>query len=87
MKQLNFNNQKEKLTENDIDQLVEVIGSRCQVKTVNRLRSMLTYGRSTIPSFGILERLIKENGKWGYCAGQSYTDEIKTVRNIILEGK
>lgn len=86
MKQLNFNNQKEVLTETDINELVNLVGYRCRVQTVNRLRSMLTYGRSTIPQYGILERLIKENGSWSYCAGQSYIDEIKTVRNIILKG-
>lgn len=84
MKQLNFNNQKTLLTEQDIDQLIEIIGYRCRVKTVNRLRSVLTYGPSTVPTYGIFERLIKENGSWSYFAGQSYPDEIKTVREIIL---
>lgn len=86
MEQLNFNNQKELLTDKDIDELADLIGYRCRVKTCLRLRSILTYGRSTISQYGILERLIKENGKWTYCAGQSYTDEIKTIRNIILKG-
>lgn len=84
--QLNFNNQKTNLTENDIDQLVSLIGHRCRVKTCMRLRSILTYSPSLVPSYGILNRLIKENDVWSYVAGQSYTDELKTVRECILKG-
>lgn len=84
MKQLNFNNQKSNLTEEDIDQIIAIVGHRCRIKTIQRLRSILTYHPSSIQSFGILERLIKENGKWQYVAGQSYPDEIRTVRECIL---
>ena len=87
MKQLNFNNQRGNLSENDIDAIIELIGHRCRVPTIRRLRSMLTYGRDAIPHYGILERLMKDDNGWSYCAGQSYPDEIKTIRNIILEGK
>lgn len=55
MRQLNFNNQKTNLNENDIDQLVSIIGHRCRVKTVNRLRSILTYSPSLVPTYGILK--------------------------------
>lgn len=81
--QINLNNIKE-LSENDIDQIIEVIGYRCRIKTIQRLRSILTYGKSTIGSYGIYNRLIKENGKWQYVAGQSYTDELRIVRDCIL---
>lgn len=81
-----FNDLKNQLSEQDIDQIIEIIGHRCRVKTCNRLRSILTYSPSLIQTYGILERLTKENGKWSYCAGQSYPDEIKTLREIILKG-
>lgn len=84
MKVNTFNDLKTSLTEQDIDQIISVIGSRCRVKTINRLRSILTYGPSTIEYAGILNRLMKENGTWSYCAGQSYPDEIRTVREVIL---
>ena len=84
--QLNFNNQRDKLTEKDIEQLIDVIGSRCRAKTKDRLRSILTYGIGTIGHYGIFNRLIKENNDWSYCAGQSYPDEIRTVRELILKG-
>ena len=40
-----------------------------------------------MPTYGILERLTKEGEDWSYRAGQSYPDEIRTIREIILEGK
>ena len=86
MRQLNFNNQKSNLTENDIDQIISVIGYRCRIKTCNRLRSIITYSPSLIPSYGIFERLIKENDRWEYVAGQSYPDELRTLRECILKG-
>ena len=79
-----FNDLKSKLSAQDIDQLMSLLGKRCRAKKLNRLRSMLTYGTGAIGSFGIFGRLTKENGQWDYCAGQSYTDEIRTVRECIL---
>ena len=85
MKQENLAN-IETLTESDIEQIVAIVGSRCRVKTVNRLRSILTYSKSLIGNYGIYSRLIRENGNWSYVAGQSYTDEIRTLRECILNG-
>jgi hypothetical protein len=84
MKQLSFNDLKTELTENDIDQIIGILGRRCREKTKNRLRSILTYSPSMVDSVGILERLIKEEGKWFYIAGQSYPEEIRIVRECIL---
>lgn len=86
-KQINLNNHRDKLTEQDIDELVALIGHRCRHNTLRMLRAHLTYSVNAIPKYGILERVIKENGEWSYCAGQSYTDEIRTVREIILKLK
>lgn len=85
MKQENLLN-VETLTESDIDQIVTIVGNRCRVKTVNQLRSILTYSKSLIGNYGIYSRLIREDGKWSYIAGQSYTDEIRTLRECILNG-
>lgn len=80
-----FNSLKTNLTEQDIDSIMKLIGSRCRINTLKRLRSMLTYGTSAIGNYGILNRLERESdGSWSYCAGQSYTDEIRTVRDCIL---
>lgn len=83
--QQSFNDLKTNLTENDIDQLVNLLGHRCRVRTCQRIRSVLTYSPSMIPVYGILNRLIKEGDTWHYCAGQSYPDEIRTVREIIIK--
>lgn len=79
-----FNDVKAELTERDIEDILSVIGYRCRAKTVNRMRSILTYSPQAIPNYGILNRLSDDGYGWGYCAGQSYPDEIRTVRDIIL---
>jgi len=86
MKQINFNDEKTKLTQVDIDQLVLLLTYRCRINTTNRIRSILTYSPSLIPQYGIFNRLIKENDRWEYVAGQSYTDEMRTLRECILKG-
>lgn len=89
LKELNattFNELKTFLSEQDIDQIIEIIGKGCRVKTCQRLRSILTYSPSLIPSYGIFERLIREDGQWSYIAGQSYPDEIRALKEIILKG-
>ena len=75
------------LNESDIDAIVAIVGEHCRHKTKARLRSILTYGASTIPDYGIMGRLIftGEHG-WEYIAGQCYPSEIKTLRECILKG-
>jgi len=82
-----FNKLKTELTESDINAIVAIVGYRCRIKTYNRLRSILKYSPSLIPNYGIFERLSRdEKGQWEYCAGQSYPDEIRTLRDCILNG-
>ena len=84
-KEQSFPQLKAHLTDNDIKDIVAIVGNRCQLKTKNSLRSILTYSPSAVGNYGIMERLTRdEKGRWGYYAGQSYPDEIRTVRNIIL---
>lgn len=85
MKEINFNDKKSNLTENDIDQIVSMLGKKCRINTIRRLRSILTYSPSMIKSYGILNRLILENNHWRYIAGQDYVSEVKTVRQLILD--
>jgi|LakMenEpi03Aug12_release.lakeMendotaPanAssembly.Ray.scaffolds.fasta_scaffold114122_5 hypothetical protein len=80
-----FNTLKTQLTADDVSAILGIVGKRCREKTLRRLRSILTYSPSSIPVFGIFERLTKtESGEWEYCAGQSYPDEIRTLRDCIL---
>lgn len=85
--QKNFNNCKSNFDTHDIYQLVSLIGRRCSLRTKQRLTSVLTYDAMKLPCYGIFERLMFEQYEWSYCAGQDYTAEIKTIRNIILRGK
>lgn len=87
MKEKTFNNCKHDFNTHDIHELVAIIGYKCPLKTKKRLESILTYDSSKIPLYGILERLVYENFQWRYIAGQSYTDEIRLIRKIILTGK
>lgn len=84
--QSTFNDLKTNLSESDIESILSIIGYSCRIKTINRLRSILTYSPSLIPNYGIMERLVLEDGQWHYIAGQSYPDEIRTVREVILNG-
>ena len=79
-----FPNLRSNLSPEDIDELVTLLGKYCRSKTLVRLRSILTYSPSLIENYGILNRLVKEDGRWTYIAGQSYPDEIRLVRNLVL---
>jgi len=81
-----FNDLKTNLVASDIESILSILGYRCRTKTINRLRSILTYSSSRIPTYWIFQRLTRdESGSWEYCAGQSYTDEIRTIRKLILD--
>jgi len=88
MKQLNFNNLRTKLTEKDKEEIFEILAKGTRQKTrvllVKRLESYL----DLIPKYGIFNRLTKESYGWSYwSAGQSYPDEIRTMRTIVLDLK
>lgn len=71
------------LTDAEIDSLVELLGHRCHERTKHRLASCLKYS-SGVSLVGILGRVELHKSKASYCAGQSYPDEIRTVRNHII---
>ncbi len=85
--QINFNNYRDKLTKQDKEEIFGIVSARCRQKTKELLALRLEKHLNLIPEYGILNRLIKENYGWIYVAGQSYPDEIRTVRKIILELK
>lgn len=73
---------KEPLTEEEIDALVALLGSRCHEKTVRRLRSVLTYPAG-VGMYGIYNRVML-TPRMQYIAGQHYPSEIRTVRECLL---
>lgn len=71
------------LTESEADSLYFLFSKGCRQHTKGRLRSVISFIPS-IPNYGIYSRIMFGNGVVSYCAGQSYPDEITTVRNLLL---
>ena len=74
---------KKSLSESEIDSLVDILGKYCQART----KRILVHALSAVPDikgYGIYERVQLTDGKAHYCAGQSYPDEIRTVRELLL---
>lgn len=73
-----------RLSEEDIDSLMQLLTSRCNPRTKHAVRTALMFPQEE-KSHGIYERIIKDpkSGQWRYIAGQSYTDEIRTVRSLL----
>lgn len=86
MKQINFNNYREQLTEQDKEEIAKELCYRCHLKTYKRVLSCLKYNALSIPHYGILGRIVKERDKWQYIVGQYAPSELKTIRNIITKG-
>ena len=71
------------LTETEQAELLVIVGKGCQ----DRTKSMLKAKISCIPdveNFGIYGRVHLDEAKVSYCAGQSYPDEIRTLRKCLL---
>lgn len=76
---------KESLTDAEAENFVAVFGARCSDKTKRRLKSVVRYSVSGLPGLGIFER-VRIRPEVAYVAGQSYPDEIRTVRELIIKG-
>lgn len=68
------------LTEVELNALVCLLGAHCHNKTKNRLFYAIKYNQEC---FAIYDRVCIRPEVY-YCAGQSYPDEIRTVRNLLL---
>ncbi len=69
------------LTEDEQEQLLEIFGSYCQERT----KRMIARALRCVPDIdnhGIYDRVHLD--PVGYCAGQSYPDEIRTVRQCLI---
>lgn len=71
------------LTEGEITSGVALLGDHCRARTKARLYWALK-ACPNMHSYGIYDRLHIENGAMSYCAGQSYPDEIRTVRELLI---
>ena len=74
--------ERQPLTDKERVTLLELLGNRCRAETKRRLAIALTYVPD-ITNHGIHDRVIL-SPRVNYCAGQSYPDEIRTVRECLL---
>lgn len=73
------------LTEGEQSAILELLGKRCQPRRLYSLRLALKCVPD-IDNYGIYGRvMLNEYGEdtASYCAGQSYPDEIRTVRELL----
>ena len=76
---------QEPLTETEKQGLYDLVSKGTRAKTRDLLRSLIWWKPITCwPNPGRFTRVHLENGEVSYCAGQSYPDEIRDLRNLIL---
>lgn len=75
-----------RLSDNARLSMLNLFTPRCREKTVTRLRSILQYSFSSLESYGIYGRVIYDpaSDSFEYQGGQSYPNEIRTVRECLL---
>lgn len=71
------------LDEEDARQISELLGGHH--KTRDRIFSVIYYSAQQLAPCGIFERVhhCKYSNRWSYCAGQDYTAELATIRDIL----
>ncbi len=77
------------LTEDEREGLVQLLCKGCRSPKWNRIRSIIYYDMLGLPGKSILER-VKFNpivNKWNYTAAQSYSEEIRYIRDEIVYSK
>jgi len=72
------------LSEEEQQSLANLIGKKCRQRTKDNIEFALDIPLSLWRNYGIYGRVMFENGEAHYVAGQSYPDEIRTVREYIL---
>lgn len=77
-------NNKESLSQSDIDQLMDIFGARCHERTKRMLRRVFSWVPD-IDNHGIYQRVHNDPGYgWSYCAGQDYRAELPRIRKLLL---
>lgn len=79
-----FNNGPQHLANSEVYGLLEIISSRCRKDTKAKLHDMLLLPLSNWTDYGIYRRVTFVNGQVDYICGQSWTDEMRTLRECIL---
>lgn len=72
------------LTEYEVELMIELLGYKCRLATIQKLRRKLSL-ISLLSNYSIFERIQFTDNDIQYFAGQSYPDEIRTIRQLILK--
>ena len=70
------------LTTGQTESLIGVFGARCKNKTREALHRFAT-AIPLVSHYGIYNRVLFDGDTCHYVAGQSYPDEIRTVRKLM----
>lgn len=77
------------LTDHQQTEILSIIGKGCRAETKARLSRRLQLPLALFPSYGIFSRLIiaddSDRAPY-YICGQSWADEMQTLRKLILKG-
>lgn len=73
------------LTETEQTMIVYDIGRGCRQATKEKLRRKVSLPLSLWNDYGIYSRMTFEDGLPRYICGQSWTDEMRTLRELILD--
>jgi hypothetical protein len=79
-----FQNGPTQLTEVEQASLYRLISSRCRQNTKARIGRRVELPLSLWKDYGIYSRVTFVNGEVEYICGQSWTDEMRTLRECVL---
>jgi hypothetical protein len=73
------------LSHKQIDLLVSMIGYRCRAETKSKLQRRLALPLSLLKNHGIYDRLMIGDQSVEYICGQSWDDEMRTLRECLIK--
>ena len=73
------------LSESEQTSLLTIIGKGCRANTKDKLTRRIALPLSLWTDYGIFRRVTFVNGEVDYICGQSWNDEMRTLRECILD--
>jgi hypothetical protein len=80
-----FESGAEYLTEQEQDSFVQIIGKGCRAATKERLARRMRLPLVWWTDYGIYRRVLFDAQGVDYCCGQSWPDEMRTLRECLLQ--